>query len=502
MAAKSMAYEYCGGSGQIICKECYGDPQRYGKVDCDPCKATGEIGKIVYIEIEVGSTSGEFYKYTNEIIQQIQKNPDILFKYLNKSEVKPQTVYTDINGDITEKYDSNSDEFCKSLEDFASLKKEDEYPRIISEEVFYDVIPLSTLEYNHILSGTMHKVSAVSNANSFNILFHSDPTSAKKFDIGNVFKAAGWSFKKAFATKSYKIKLDKKHELYLLVRVAKADGEIEDSEKRVLVDLISHLNEFSNKEKAELFNLFSMKELPPLAEEETVFSNKERAETAIQNLNKMMKEDGEIEAPEVKLIASLKEKINSNIGNHPGFLTSFFKTWQVSIPLMISLFSIIGVTVYLSFFAPKDDTNEDFSSAPITTNSDSVNSLVIETTAANNSPIIEEKTDTTNTIIEDSLSATSNSSDVIGEWKGAFGNDQLLINIESINEDGSVTGFNIVKNNKRALTGFKNGDVFELNEPGDDKWDGVFKFTITDNKATGTWAANNGKSTKQFSLTK
>jgi len=494
--------ERCDGRGIIICNKCYGDSARYGKVDCSPCKATGEIGKIVYIEIEVGTTAGEFYKYTNETIEQIQKNPDILFNYLNKSDVKPQIVYTDINGTLTEKYDSNSNEFCKSLEDFASLMKEDEYPRIVSEEVFYDVIPLSTLEYNHILSGTMHKVSAVPKVNGFDIHFHSNPTSVKKFDIGNVFKSAGWNFKKAFATKSYKNKLDKKHELYLLVRVAKADGVIEDSEKRVLVEIITNLREFTGKEKSEFFNLFSMKELPPLSEEETVFSTKDRAELAIQNLNKMMKEDGEIEAPEVKLISSLKEKINANVGKHPGFFASFFKTWQVSLPLIILLLSVIGITIYSVFFSPKLSSNEEINSETNTNISDTTTKDVEEAPTTENYTAAEEQKDTMETLTEETPPASDINNELIGEWIGAFGNDQILINIESINEDGSVTGFNIVKNNKRALTGFKNGNEFELKEPGDDKWDGVFKFTITENIATGTWTANNGKSTKQFSLSK
>lgn len=37
--------EFCDGKGTIICKICYGDTERYGKVDCKPCRATGEIGK-------------------------------------------------------------------------------------------------------------------------------------------------------------------------------------------------------------------------------------------------------------------------------------------------------------------------------------------------------------------------------------------------------------------------------------------------------------------------
>lgn len=103
---------------------------------------------------------------------------------------------------------------------------------------------------------------------------------------------------------------------------------------------------------------------------------------------------------------------------------------------------------------------------------------------------------------EQPLAGTINYSNLIGEWKGSFGNDELIINIESITEDGSVTGYNIVKNNKRPLTGVRNGDRFELKEPGDAKWDGVFSFTTSGNNATGIWKSNNGKLSKEFSLTK
>lgn len=101
---------------------------------------------------------------------------------------------------------------------------------------------------------------------------------------------------------------------------------------------------------------------------------------------------------------------------------------------------------------------------------------------------------------------TPDYSDFIGDWKGAFGNDQLALTIETINADGSATGFDIVKGNRRPLAGTvtKDGEDynFELKEPGDDKWDGVFKFTISGGTAKGNWTANNGKSTKQFTLIK
>lgn len=338
--------EFCGGSGIIVCSECYGDNERYGKVDCSPCKATGEIGTIVYIEIEVGDKNGEFYKYTNNIVQQFNDNPNLLSNYLDKSEINTQIVYTDINGDIEEFYDTYSLDFCNKIEDIASLKKQNEYPRVVYEEIYYDIIPVSTLDYNHVLSGTSHKVSAIHKFIDFDVIFHSNPTSLNKFDINDGPNIILWYFKKAFATKGYKEKIDKKNEISLLFRIAKADGIIEESEKRVLSSIISNLNEFSNNEKIELFKLFSTKDFLPINESETVFSTKERANLVIENLYKMTKQDGQIETPELKLISLFIENINKNIGKHPGFFKSFFTSWFLSIPLILFII-IISIGVYL-----------------------------------------------------------------------------------------------------------------------------------------------------------
>lgn len=403
MGVDSVSKEFCGGSGRIICGKCYGDPARYGKVDCVPCKATGEIGKIVYIEIEVGEIAGEFFKYSNETIELFQKNPTLLFKYLDKNAILLKETYTDVNGVINEFYDINSEEFCKIIENDAEIHKNNNYPKILSEEIYYDVIPLSTLEYNHILSGTMHKVSATINNSKFDIIFHTDPTSTSKFDILNMLKTCGWNFKKAFSTRQYKEKCDKKHEIFLLMRVAKADGQIEDSEKRVLVELITNLNEFSNKEKAELFNLFTSKELSQFQEEETVFSTKERADLAVQNLKKMMKEDGKIDTIELKLISSMEEKIYLNIGKYPSFFKAFFKTWQISIPLIICFLSILGGAIFFVNIGDKTNTEDVLPNTIETLNSDSIiKSAIIETSSK-----IEEKSDSSSIIFAKALQDTT-----------------------------------------------------------------------------------------------
>lgn len=91
----------------------------------------------------------------------------------------------------------------------------------------------------------------------------------------------------------------------------------------------------------------------------------------------------------------------------------------------------------------------------------------------------------------------------LGEWSGDFGNNVIMISIESIKSDGSVSGYNIIKNNRRNLIGTKSGNNFTLKEPGDQYWDGVFKFIIDENDvANGTWKSNNGKINREFNLAK
>jgi hypothetical protein len=95
-----------------------------------------------------------------------------------------------------------------------------------------------------------------------------------------------------------------------------------------------------------------------------------------------------------------------------------------------------------------------------------------------------------------------NTKNFTAQWTGNFGKDQLLINIESIDDQGNVTGYDEVKNNKRILTGSFSNNQFILKEPGDDKWDGVFTITYSEESLKGIWKANNGKLSKEFELRK
>jgi hypothetical protein len=121
---------------------------------------------------------------------------------------------------------------------------------------------------------------------------------------------------------------------------------------------------------------------------------------------------------------------------------------------------------------------------------------------------VETPTQENNTPVESTNTLPAPAVNFEGTWKGAFGKDELTIVIESIDANGVVKGYDEVKGNKRILKGTlvetENGNQITVTEPGDDKWDGEFKMTYDNSaeKFVGEWKANNGKSKKEFSLTR
>lgn len=86
----------------------------------------------------------------------------------------------------------------------------------------------------------------------------------------------------------------------------------------------------------------------------------------------------------------------------------------------------------------------------------------------------------------------------VHEGKDPSYSNRINIVIEQL-ADGKVTGHSVVAGNSRPFSGTytQDGDNYkvEATEPGDDKYDGKFSFTI-DPKAegiTGTWTANDNK---------
>jgi hypothetical protein len=343
LADRLTGKSYCGGSGQI---------------DCKPCKATGRIGTLVYLKMEVQGVKSEFFKYTNQQIEQFKKSPSLLYPYLNKASVKAISVFRDDNSSRQENMDDYSSNFIEILNREYGLKKGNDYPRILHEEMYYDVIPLVTLEYNHILTSTLHLFSAIPTESGFDVLFHSDPTAVKKFSVKNIWLIYKSKWSEALMTTSYKAKRDKYNEIRMLIYVAKADGTIAEEEKLVLANTITGLTEYTAAEKTKLFSLMSSQQLPSLQDDDFVISTKERAEVTFGRLYEMVLEDGLTEKPEVLLVNEYKQRINQNLGKYPPKFKQFLRTWQASLTALFLLVGAIYSVIFFFYLKPREEALE------------------------------------------------------------------------------------------------------------------------------------------------
>ena len=109
-----------------------------------------------------------------------------------------------------------------------------------------------------------------------------------------------------FKSKGFKQKEDTKKELKLMIRLAKADGKIEDSEKLFLSSRITSLDIFTHVEKTELFNMMDDSVLPELEPVDVKFSDSNKFSEVFQTLQKMAAEDGDIASSEQELLDKIK----------------------------------------------------------------------------------------------------------------------------------------------------------------------------------------------------
>ncbi len=83
---------------------------------------------------------------------------------------------------------------------------------------------------------------------------------------------------------------------------------------------------------------------------------------------------------------------------------------------------------------------------------------------------------------EKNINTTVAIMDVVGTYTGMFGNNKITIGIKDLAANGEARGYSVVAGNNRPFLGTyqQKGDeyIFSVKEPGDDKYDGEFEFTI------------------------
>lgn len=337
----------CQGNGRIECKTCYGDytDNRYGKVDCYTCETAGELASISYIETEIKIDDLELICTDGNQINAPNFGVETIKKYTNNNNNTILT-YKSLNGDSNENYNEYSSFASKNAMTQVGINK-DKYPKILVEELYVEGVPCVTINYNHILTATYHDVSVLSIDNEKDVLFHSNPEAVME-EKETLKQKINELCLKAFSTKSFRDKIDRKHEMFLMIHMAKADGIVEEQEKKYLAKNISGLDGFTMKEKAALFGLMSASILPLISPSNAYFSSKERAEIAKSKIIELVgKADGNYEPIEKAKLEEINTAIELGYKAKPSTIGQFFKTWQISASLVIIL-SLLSFLLYFS----------------------------------------------------------------------------------------------------------------------------------------------------------
>jgi hypothetical protein len=342
----------CTGKGRIECKTCHGDHQdnRYGKVDCPTCETAGELASISYVETTVFDTNKEIICTDGNEINVSGFGVDSIKKFVD-SNGKTEMTYQNLNGSNSSNYNNHS-QFASDKSMLQLGLSKTSYPILVHEEIYTEGVPCATYNYNHILSATYHDVSVLSIDKEKEVLYHSNPADVAQEKESINDKMKEW-FRQAFSTKSFKDKIDRKHEMFLMVHMAKADGVIEDAEKRFLSKTITGLHGFTAKEKSELFSLMSSSNLPPISPLNAYFSSKQRAEEAKKKIIELVaKVDGDYEQVEKEKIDEINNAIENGFKAKPNAFSRFFKTWQISIPLILSIILLTIGTYWFIVIRP------------------------------------------------------------------------------------------------------------------------------------------------------
>lgn len=292
----------CKATGKIICDKCYSDQQRYGKIDCPNCKTMGKMGQLMFVETLVTEHNIDKVFCKNARLNII--TDEHVLKYANHNG-KTEALLININEQKLEAYDEYSGDYARIIKKELGLEAT-KFPKILKEEVFYQLIPCVRSSYKHVLTNTVHEFTVMNFFNGPAVIFHSEPEELKG-GIGNTMKSTGNFFGKVFKTKSHQVKEDKKREICLMIYVAKADGVVQEVEKEMISAKIGDLEDFTNSEKKKLFDLINIKTVPEISKDDVDFSEHADKDQIIKDLINVALADGNMDTSEKLLIDKIRQ---------------------------------------------------------------------------------------------------------------------------------------------------------------------------------------------------
>ncbi len=331
----------CHGETYTECTKCHGDPsnrETYGRIDCEGCRAAGEVGYFNTIRPTIIERNDRVVVSDTHVVNENNTIASkILTLYSNKEEA--QEVYFKANEQRGVGHSETTKMLSDTLNAYHNIYYE-KYPMLISERMYYEVVPVVHLKFKQILTNKTHELSIIDyDEPHATVIFHSN------FKEDLTCKGE-WSdiIDRAFYTRRYKDKIDKRNEIVLMIYMAKADWVIEEQEKEIIEDRISGIENFTKPEQDHIFRLMDMEKLPALDPKHTIFSSNQVENNVKSQLIKLIAEaDGEYESSEKMVFNHLTYLIDQNRSKRLNPVTAFLTTWQVSGPVLVVLLVILGL---------------------------------------------------------------------------------------------------------------------------------------------------------------
>lgn len=271
----------------------------------------GAFGKVVYIETVVENHPVEklFPKdgdKLNEAVEEEIKNhcpqePELTLMYSDRTGLDSRV------SKIKDAHDEFSTEFAQTI-------RQELATEIIEEQIYYQIIPCIELSYLHVLTNTWHEMTMINvidedpHKQNVQLVFHSSPEDNKNQVADTAKKVSGF-FSKMMKTKAHKSKEDRKNEIALMIRIARADGELHDSEKLKLSNIIGGIDEFTYNEKQFFYELMTTDSMPDISDEEITFSDEETKERVLKNLEEIAQADEELREKEQRMLEKVKRMV-------------------------------------------------------------------------------------------------------------------------------------------------------------------------------------------------
>lgn len=268
---------------------------------CTECQATGKIATVGVVNIEVKERRDKLVLTNDDPIANL-KDSALISHVLEHSMTRHRTLtrFNDLN---EQDYDPTMLPFVDELHQVMDGEP-------ATEDVYYQVIPCVEFTYRDVLSGKLCKGAILDVIDDPELaLSLTSGMSKMSTAMKDASKSLAGFFGKIGKTEKSKSKADLKRMTRLLIAITIADGNVEESEKHLLVNQLRDMDDFTSSEKESFSELLGQTDTSFLTDDDFQFHSPDKARETLIRMKQIAEADGTATNEELDLIARLESTL-------------------------------------------------------------------------------------------------------------------------------------------------------------------------------------------------